>query len=317
MRKYMMLILILAALAACLLGCGRGDKTQVGEDTAVDATTDNVLTENNMVPTEEPLSLLQYCDGTITLRFSMEEEGGKWVWVDEPTFPLDGTKVDEIITALIALGQLQQAPPAEDLEVYGLSDPQKYLMLKGETVDGVMYIGSQAEDGSWYATVEGYESVFVLPNAFIQLLNRSVYDMAILPTLPAFSAENLLSVTIENGEGRVYMNQVEGQWHSTSEQVSSRGEEVVNTLASLQLSKCFDFLPSTQAVEFTGFSTPTATITVKYMNSVNVEASFTLTLGALRSPEEGYYATINDDSTIYLIPSATVSPLLVLLIYAK
>ena len=56
---------------------------------------------------------------------------------------------------------------------------------------------------------------------------------------------------------------------------------------------------------------------MNYLNSVNVEASFTLTLGALRSAEEGYYATINDDSTIYLIPSSQVSPLLVLLIYAK
>ena len=317
MKKYMFLILLLAAVAACLLGCGRGDKAQAGEEAVTDAVPDNVLAENNMVPTEDTLSLLQYCDGAITLRFSMEEDGGKWVWVDEPTFPLDGTKVDEVITALKELGQLQQAPPAEDLEVYGLSDPQKYLMLKGETVDGVMYIGNQAEDGSWYATVEGYESVFVIPDAFVQLLSRSVYDMAVLPVLPAFSAENLLSVTVENGEGRVYMNQAEGQWHSASEQVSSRAEEVVNTLAALQLGKCFDFLPSKQAVAFTGFSAPTATITVEYMNSVNVEASFTMTLGALRSAEEGYYATINDDSTIYLIPSTAVSPLLVLLVYAK
>lgn len=317
MRKYMTLMLILVAMAACLSGCGRGDKAPVEDAVADEAVVDNVLAENNMVPTEDTLSLLQYCDGAITLRFSLEEGGEKWVWVDEPTFPLDGTKVDEIITALKELGQLQNAPAAEDLEVYGLSDPQKYLMLKGETVDGVMYIGDLAEDGSWYASIEGYDSVFVLPDAFVQLLSRSVYDMAVLPVLPAFTAENLLSVTVESGEGRVYMHQAEGQWNSTSEQVVSRAEEVVKTLSSMSLSKCFDFLPSKQALNLTGFSSPTATITVEYLNSVNVESSFALTLGALRSAEEGYYVTINDDSTIYLIPSTQVSSLLVLLIYAK
>lgn len=316
MRKYMMLVLLLAAAAACLLGCGRGDKAQE-EEVVAEAVTDNVLAENNMVPAEETLSLLQYCDGSITLRFTRSGEDGTWVWVDEPTFPLDGTKVDEIITALTELGQLQEAPPAVDMEVYGLSDPQKYLMLKGDTVDSVLQIGNQAEDGSWYASVEGYETVFIIPDAFVQLLSRSVYDMAVLPTLPAFSPENLLSVTVESGESRVHMNQTEGQWNSVNQQVTARAEEVVESLSSLQLSKCFDFLPSKQAVSFTGFSAPTATITVEYLNSVNVESTFSLTLGALRSAEEGYYATINDDSTIYLISSAEVSPLLVLLIYAK
>ena len=66
-----------------------------------------------------------------------------------------------------------------------------------------------------------------------------------------------------------------------------------------------------------GFSSPTATITVEYLNSVNVESSFTMTLGALRSAEDGYYVSFNEDSTIYLIPSTQLSPLLVLLIYAK
>lgn len=83
------------------------------------------------------------------------------------------------------------------------------------------------------------------------------------------------------------------------------------------MSKCFDFLPSKQALAYTGFSAPTAKITVEYLNTVNVESTFTLTLGALRSAEEGYYATLNDDSTIYLVQSAQISPLLVLLIYAK
>ena len=316
MKKYIILILILAAIAACLLGCGRNDKSQADE-AASDATADNVLAENNMVPTEDTISLLEYCDGTITLRFTQDAESNSWRWVDEPTFPLDGTKVDALSTALTELGQLPKATSVTDLDVYGLSDPQKYLKLKGESVDGILYIGDQGDDGSWYASVDGYEDVFILPDAFVQLLSVSVYDMAVLPTLPLFSMENVLSVTVASGDARVYMNQVEGQWNSDSKQVVDRADEVVNTLAAIQVSRCFDFLPSQQALNLTGFSSPTAKITVEYLNSVNVEATFSLTLGALRSNDEGYYATLNDDSTIYLVPSMQVSPLLVLLIYAK
>ena len=317
MKKYMILILLLAALAA-LAGCGRGSKEQAQALEGNAPATEDVLTENALVPTAETaITLLQYCDGSITLRFSLDTASGAWRWVDEPAFPLDGTKVDEVITALTELGQLQKVVSAGEPDLYGLGDPRRYLTLKGETVDGTMYIGNQAEDGSWYASIEGYGDVYILPDTFVQLLSRSIYDMAVLPTPPAFAPENLLSVTVESDDNRVYMNQVDGQWKSVSEQVASRAEEVVNTLGTLQLSKCFDYLPSQQALHLTGFSDPTATITVEYLNSVNVESSFSITLGALRSAEEGYYATINDDSTIYLIPSTQVSPLLVLLIYAK
>lgn len=316
MKKYMTLILLLAALVACLVACGHGDKEQEQELEA-DSAAEDVLAENALVPTEEAaITLLQYCDGRITLRFT-QDESAAWFWVDEPTFPLDGTMVDEVIAALKELGQLQKVVSAGDLDLYGLSDPQKYLTLKGETADGTMYIGDQAEDGSWYGSIEGYEDIYILPDTFVQLLSRSIYDMATIPVLPAFTAENLLSVTVENGDNRVYMSQTDGQWKSVSEQVAGRAEEVVSTLGAMQLSKCFDYLPSQQALHLTGFSAPTATITVEYLNSVNVESSFSMTLGSLRSTEEGYYATINNDDTIYLIPATQVSPLLVLLIYAK
>lgn len=316
MKKYMTLILLLAAMSLCLAGCGHGDKEQA-QELETDPAAEDVLAENNLVPAESTISLLQYCDGSITLRFTQDAETGTWRWVDEPAFPLDGSKVDEVLTALKELGQLQKIHTVGELDLYGLSDPQKYLTLKSETADGMMYIGDQTEDGSWYASLEGYEDVYTIPDAFVQLLSRSIYDMAVLPALPAFTAENLLSVSVESGDDRVYMNQTNGQWNSVSEQVTGRAEDVVNTLAALQVSKCFDYLPSQQALYLTGFSEPTATITVEYLNSVNVESTLSMTLGALRNAEEGYYVTFNDDSTIYLIPSTQVSPLLVLLIYAK
>ena len=317
MKKYMILIFLLVLVAACLLGCGKGQQEDAAAPTVEDSVENSEhLTTDHIVAANETTSSLQYCDGKITSRFSLEE-GDTWRWVDEPTFPLDGTKITEFLTELQALAELPEIPLAGDLSLYGLDDPQKYITLDSEAIEGSIYIGDQREDGTWYLMLENADHLHIIPDQFVQLLSRSVYDMAILPALPAFTAENLLSVEVVSGDARVAMTQTEGQWDSDNAQVVSRAAEVINSLGALQLSKCFDFLPSQQAVSFAGFSAPTAAITVNYLNSVNVEASFTLTLGALRSAEEGYYATINDDSTIYLIPSSQVSPLLVLLIYAK
>lgn len=314
MRKYMLLILLAALVAACLIGCGNRDEVQE-QDAA--APVENVAeTETHIVPADEEVTFLQYCDGQITLRFSMDESG-VWHWVDEPTFPLDGAKVEEILTALRELTGLPEMPLPEDLELCGLDDPQKYMTLDAEAVQGTIYIGNQAEDGSWYMMLEGADHLHTIPDAFVQLLSRSAYDMALLPALPTITEENLLSVTVENGEKSVVLRKTNDEWKGSDTQVTARAHEVVSALSALQLSRCFDFMPSQQALQLTGFSTPTAIITVEYRNSVDVESTFTMTLGALHSAEEGYYATISGDETIYLIPSTQISPLLVLLVYAN
>ena len=57
---------------------------------------------------------------------------------------------------------------------------------------------------------------------------------------------------------------------------------------------------------------PTATITLSYVNTVGTESSVVLTLGTLR--EDGaYYATLNDDTTVYLLSQDKIAPLLALL----
>lgn len=314
MRRYILLLLLVLLSASFLLGCGsRNNKVQ--EQDAAAAADTGVQAEESLVLNSAEAKLLQYCDGEITVRFALDESGA-WYWVDEPTFPLNGTRVDELMAALTALAPIQSFSP-DSLEPYGLDAPRRYVSVDSELVQDTMYIGNQAEDGSWYMTMSGSDQVHTIPDEFVQLLSISVYDMAILPVLPTVTEESLLSVSVGSGENRVSLRKINEDWKGTTEEVTARLDKVVAALSTVQITRCFDFLPSQRALELTGFSTPTAEITVDYINSVGVESSFTITLGALHSTEEGYYATINDDSTIYLIPSVQVSPLLVLLIYSK
>ena len=61
-----------------------------------------------------------------------------------------------------------------------------------------------------------------------------------------------------------------------------------------------------------GLDAPTVVIELSYVNTVGTEATVTLTLGTLR--EDGaYYATLNDDTTVYLLNQDKIAPLLALL----
>ena len=83
-------------------------------------------------------------------------------------------------------------------------------------------------------------------------------------------------------------------------------------LAELSFDKCFDYDPSPDAAPLCGLDAPTAVITLAFVNTVGTEATVTLTLGTLR--EDGtYYATLNDDTTVYLLAQEKVASLLALL----
>lgn len=315
MKKYMLLFLILSLSVLCLFGCGRRENKQDNhENTENLATDESLLVDTAVVDAAE--KTLEYCDGNVTVRLRYTEETN-WVWVDEPTFPLNGDMVEELLAALRELGDLPALPLGGEPDLFGLDDPYRYLTMEVEEGRLHLSLGDQADDGTWYMAVEGYEGIYACPDSFMKLMQRSLYDMAVLPAVPAFTAENILRVTVENAEGSVALHKVDGQWKSSHQRITERAEEVLACLSSMQVSRCFDFLPSSQAIHLCGFSQPTASITVEYLNSVNVESSFQMTLGALRSAEEGYYLTMGEDNTIYLVPSTTVSPLLVLLIYAK
>ncbi len=313
MRKYMFLVLVLGVVALCLFGCGHKAQPDTSTEADVPAA-ENAFVDAAVVDAQT--KLLQYCDGEITMRLRYDEGG--WLWVDEPDFPLNGEKVEELLAALRELSALSPLSVEDDLSLYGLDEPQKYLTLTVEEEGNLhLTIGDQAEDGYWYMAVENYEGVYACPDSFVQMLGISIYDMATLPVFPALTADNATRVLVENGATQAFLRKVDGQWKGSSEQITERAEKTLSSLETLQVKRCFDYRPSHQALNLCGFSAPTATVTVEYLNSVNVEASLTLTLGALQSVEEGYYATINDDTTIYLIPSAQVSPLLTLLVYAN
>ena len=163
-------------------------------------------------------------------------------------------------------------------------------------------------------SIDGQEGVYLVEDAFVTLMDRSIYDMAVLPTLPELTDENLTVITVHRTESgkSVRLTKNDEGWVSGGKALPDGIEAIETALAELSFDKCFDYDPSPDAAPLCGLDAPTAVITLAYVNTVGTEATVTLTLGTLR--EDGaYYATLNDETTVYLLAQEKVVSLLALL----
>ena len=92
----------------------------------------SVITE-----TEAAYSSLTYDNGNATLSFHLDE-AGKWVWSDDPEFPLDDSTIQSILTLLTNLKPQQTITEGDTLEAYGLDQP--FATLTAAKPDGVRVI---------------------------------------------------------------------------------------------------------------------------------------------------------------------------------
>ena len=79
-------------------------------------------------------------------------------------------------------------------------------------------------------------------------------------------------------------------------------------LSELAFSDCYDYHKQAQTRTDCGLDTPVGVLTVVYTDG-DEKKTMTLTLGALAEGGESYYAMLDDDPIIYLIPSNEIGSL--------
>lgn len=304
--KRILLLIAALVLALALAACGSKEPE---EPTAEDS---GMLTNSAQQSVAEA-SYLEYDNGQITCRFRRDEDG--WKWVDNESFPLDVSYVEQTLTELETMSAaLTPLEPTVEAADAGLEDPDRYLTVTVGEETTTLRFGTQRDDGQWYMSVDGQEGVYLASDEFMALMDRSVYSMAVLPTLPELTDDNLTSVTVRgSGEGQIArMTRTDEGWISENRPVPEKAAEIEAALAAFTFDSCFNFDPSPDAAPLCGLDAPTAVITAAYVNSVGTETAVILTLGMLR--EDGfYYVTLNDDTTVYLVSQDKAAPFLALL----
>ena len=306
MKRTIFLILSLMLVLA-LIGCG-GEKA----DDAPAETDNNMLANSAQMPVADA-SYLEYDNSQVTCRFRKEEE--TWKWVDNEEFPLDAAYIEEILAALEALDTtLTPVDPAVDPADCGLDESERYLTVTVGEETTTLRFGDQSTSGEWYMSVDGSSDVYLAADAFVRLMDRSVYDMAVLPTLPELTEDNLTAIAVRSGDSsrNARMTKTDEGWVLENRLAPEKAEAVETALAEFSFDSCFNFDPSPDAAPLCGLDVPSAVISVAYINTVGTETTMTLTLGTLR--QDGfYYVTLNDDTTVYLVSQDKVAPLLALL----
>lgn len=297
MKRRIRAMALLAALTL-LCGCGKKEAQPQQEDMAV-----------NIVPVEG-VTALELCDGEVTLRFARTDD--TWHWVDDGTFPLD----QDAVAALLALpSSLAAAEPVQgqgELSGYGLETPKKYVTATAEGADSTIYVGSQTSDGRWYVlTPDGV--VRLAAQADGEALSRSIYDMAVLPELPAITEENLISLTLTGAEGKQVTFSVDesGARRSGARDVTEKTALLVDELGKLAVTACVDYDPADGAAAVCGLDVPEAILAVNYVNAHGGDGALTLTVGG-STGDGGRYVTLNGDATIYRMEETGLAQVLTL-----
>lgn len=297
MKRRIRAMALLAALTL-LCGCGKKEAQPQQEDMAV-----------NIVPVEG-VTALELCDGEVTLRFARTDD--TWHWVDDGTFPLD----QDAVAALLALpSSLAAAEPVQgqgELSGYGLETPKKYVTATVDSADSTIYVGSQTSDGRWYVlTPDGV--VRLAAQADGEALSRSIYDMAVLPELPAITEENLISLTLTGAEGKQVTFSVDesGARRSGARDVTEKTASLVDELGKLAVTACVDYDPADGAAAVCGLDVPEAILAVNYVNAHGGDGALTLTVGG-STGDGGRYVTLNGDATIYRMEETGLAQVLTL-----
>ena len=297
MKRRIRAMALLAALTL-LCGCGKKEAQPQQEDMAV-----------NIVPVEG-VTALELCDGEVTLRFARTDD--TWHWVDDGTFPLD----QDAVAALLALpSSLAAAEPVQgqgELSGYGLETPKKYVTATADGADSTIYVGSQTSDGHWYVlTPDGV--VRLAAQADGEALSRSIYDMAVLPELPAITEENLISLTLTGAEGKQVTFSVDesGVRRSGARDVTEKTASLVDELGKLAVTACVVYDPADGAAAVCGLDVPEAILAVNYVNAHGGDGALTLTVGG-STGDGGRYVTLNGDATIYRMEETGLAQVLTL-----
>lgn len=295
-------LLVLLLLAALLTGCG--SKAQQPKET--DAAVQTALPP-------EGITALTLSDDAQVLRF--RRDGDIWYWQDDETFPLDQASMPALLEAAAAMTAAPSVPAGDDLSAYGLDDAKTSLSVTADGETLTFTRGDQAASGDWYLRCTEDGTVRTVSDDTVkvfQLLDGSIYDMAVLPTLPAITMDTLHTAAIAGASGvQINLRVVDGVRKVGSRDVTAETAALMDELSQLAVTACVDYDPAEGAAAVCGLDAPEAVLTLTYANAVGTEETLTVTVG-LPIGDGGRYVTLGGDATIYRMEETSLVQLLTL-----
>lgn len=310
------ILAILCAALLIVLGIRYRENRDIPqEDTPILSTEE---AENTAV-----FSALNYYNGSTTLSFSRDESGA-WVWSDDPDFPLDDSTVTAITDLLSNWKPLETITDAEVIANSGLDEPDANLTATTGSGTMSLLFGKKTDTGYYVRLNKDESTAYLVDPSLYELMCVPIYDMCVLPDLPALQEERIQAIIIT---GAIAEDSTEGlstvltaqradddsatTWRSSGANVTDDPyvRALLEDLKSLAFVKCVLYRPSEEAAAICGFDNP-AKLSVAYTSETGSDASLDLVIGAPLPDGSGRYVRLGEETTIYLLPTEVLDPLM-------
>lgn len=170
MKKMKLLLIGFVVAMFALCGCSKNEEADNQTDDVEEVPTRVELT--NM----ESAAYLQYTDNTTTV--TLVDYDGVWYFEGDMETWVDQAKAYEIVEAASDLTSVDDVDDAGALADYGLETPAYTVIVKDSEGTAVtIYIGNALEDGTYYATTDEKEAVYIISS---QLVNRLEFNTGLL-----------------------------------------------------------------------------------------------------------------------------------------
>lgn len=285
----------------------------------------------------DSVTQLGWTCGEERLSFLLEDD--TWVYAGDSTFPLSTSRVESALTALCGLTASRAIEGAEDLAQYGLEEPACTVEVTAGDTTTQLLIGDETTMGGERYLSTGDGSVYLVDEGFLDHFQYGLYDLVVKETIP--SMDDVVRFTVEaetqtldlcclEDSGLAYSD--EYVWFAAASDGSytaldtDLALDLIEQITLLSWGDCVDYKAGDEALAEYGLAEPAATVTVRYLETVEVETDLTDDDGSpiydTQENEETFvleigsytgsscYARLAGSEMVYLIDAAICDSLL-------
>lgn len=261
----------------------------------------------------------------VSLAFSKEET---WKYEEDEAFPVDGDKIEQLLSVFQEFGAAFVIEDAEDDGAYGLDDPTCTICVETAGQSYEIALGDfSVMDSQRYVSL-GDGNAYLVSEDPMETYEITLEELILDDTLPKFDTVKSLkfdgaedyTLTYEEDSKNsycaedVYFTQRNGR---TVPADTDNVKAYLNSISNLNLSNYVSYNVSEEELESFGLTDPELTVTAIYETEED-EAEQTLTLTIGRDPEEAAkveesentetenvtaYVRIGDSKIIYQLDS--------------
>ena len=159
-----------------------------------------------------------------------KNEDGVWTCKREPEFPVNQSSIENLKGYLCELSSQRTLTDVENLEQYGLDDPQNIITVR--TVDGDSFNLEVGEENTsvnaFYAKQkENDQTVYLISSSIIEEFSDNLYDYAQMDEFPFISSTDIYEIQLKSekeGDFLLTKNESDNFWYITTAELCDKAD---------------------------------------------------------------------------------------------